>query len=230
MISPETVFSRNLGVWGDKNQKALEQATILVAGVGGLGSVVTETLVRSGVGRLILVDDGVVDSPDLNRQILYTKSDIGRVKVEVAAERLSAVHGLTEIIPLCQRLEAGQPLETDVPFEEIDGLVDCLDNYNSRYILEQMATEDIFLVHGGVQEHYGQVTTIRKNQTPTLATLYANTEDSDSPLPVCSQAVACIASIMSYEVLNNLWDQPQLMNVLQIIELSDFTFSKIELG
>lgn len=229
MIARDTVFSRNTGVWGDDRQKTLERATILVAGAGGLGCFVSQTLVRSGVGCLILVDDGTIDPPDLNRQILYTREDLGRPKVEVAAERLSAIHGLTEIIPLQQRVTANQPLQTVVPPGKINGMVDCLDNFGSRYILEQMVTDRMFLVHGGVQADYGQVTTILKNRTPSLKSIYGNTDEADGPLAVCPQAVACIASAMSYEVLHNIWGEPRLANMLLIIELSDFTFSKITL-
>ncbi|MBU2513171.1 HesA/MoeB/ThiF family protein [bacterium] len=230
MITSDRVFSRNIGVWDRVKQQTLADSSILVAGAGGLGCFVAQTLVRSGIGRLYLMDDGIVDVPDLNRQILYIKDDLGLPKVTIAAERLSAIHGLTEIIPLQQRLVENRLLEINCPLAEIKGFVDCLDNYPSRYLLERMLPEKAFLVHGGVQEHYGQVTTIRKDLTPSLKSLYANTEDSDSPMAVCSQAVSCVASIMSFEVLNNIWGKPQLLNSLLIIELSDFTFSKIKLG
>ena len=95
--------------------------------------------------------------------------------------------------------------------------------------LEQLLKEDMFLVHGGVQNDYGQITTIKKNVTKPLKDLYSTMEDASSPLPVCSQIVACIGSMMAYEVLHNLWDTPQLLNTLLIVELSDFTFSKIQL-
>ncbi len=230
MIQPDEVFTRNIGVWGKEKQQDLAKATVLIAGVGGLGCFVSQTLVRSGIGCLILIDDGMVDPPDLNRQILYTKEDLGKPKVAVAVEQLAKIHGFTEIIPLEQRLSEHSPLPIRFTPNEITGYVDCLDNYQSRYYLEQIVPHHAFLVHGGVQEHYGQVTTIRKNRTPSLASIYANTEDSETPMAVCSQAVSCIASIMSFEVLNNIWNQPQLLNSMLIIELSDFTFSKIALS
>ncbi len=230
MIGRDEVFSRHTAIWGDDKQQALEEATVLVAGVGGLGSFVCQTLVRSGVGCLILVDGGIVDPPDLNRQILYTRADIGRFKVDIAAERLLAIHGLTTIVPLNQRISADTPLQHGLPPGKISGLVDCLDNYNSRFLLEQMLTEEMFLVHGGVQETYGQVTTILKNRTPSLKSLYANIENPEGPMAVCSQAVASISSLMSMEVLNNIWGLPRLNGSLLIVELSDFTFSKIALS
>lgn len=230
MMERREVFSRNLGVWGADHQARLEQATILIAGVGGLGGFVAEILVRSGVGCLILVDDGIVDPPDLNRQILYTRADLDRPKVEAATERLSAIHGLTRIIPVNKRISDGGMSLSDWYSGEVDGLMDCLDNYSSRYGLELMLTGGMFLVHGGVQEDYGQVTTIQRGRTPSLASLFANAVDSPDPPAVCPQAVACIGSIMSYEAINNIRGRPGLMNRLLIIELSDFTQSTISLG
>jgi molybdopterin/thiamine biosynthesis adenylyltransferase len=229
MILPETLFARNILFWGKEKQHKLVEACILVAGVGGLGSTVSEILVRAGIGKLIIVDNGVVDEPDLNRQILYTLDDLGKVKVEVAAEKLAAIHGRSTIVPINRRLENDATLFETLWQSNFQGIADCFDNFRSRFVLEQLLKEEMFLVHGGVQSDYGQITTIKKNTTRMLEDLYSNIEDASSPLPVCPQIVSCVAALMAYEVLNNLWDHPQLLNTLLIVELSDFSFSKIQL-
>ena len=223
-------FARNTLAWGEEKQQRLADACILVAGVGGLGCTVSEILVRSGVGKLIILDNGVVDEPDLNRQILYTLDDLGKKKVDVAAEKLAAIHQQSTIIPINRRIEEDATLFETLWQYKFHGIADCFDNFSSRFVLEQLLKEDMFLVHGGVQNDYGQITTIKKNVTRMLKKLYPNVEDPDSPLPVCPQIVTCVASMMAYEVLNNLWDTPQLMNILLIVELSDFSFSKIQLS
>jgi len=225
----DKIFSRNILAWGQEKQQILSDACILVAGVGGLGCTVAEILVRSGVGKLIILDNGIVDEPDLNRQILYTLDDLGKVKVDVAAEKLSAIHKQSTIVPINRRIEEDTTLFETLWQYELHGIADCFDNFSSRFVLEQLLKEDMFLVHGGVEKDYGQITTIKKNRTRMLKELYPNVEDPDSPLPVCPQIVSCVASMMTYEVLNNLWDTPQLMNTLLIVELSDFSFSKIQL-
>ncbi len=68
------MFERQLPLVGAKGQERLASSGVLIAGVGGLGTVVAESLVRAGVGRLWLVDNDRVSEPDLNRQILYYKS------------------------------------------------------------------------------------------------------------------------------------------------------------
>lgn len=73
---------------GEAGAERLRQAEVAIVGLGGLGCVIAAYLGASGVGKLVLIDDGVVDEPDLGRQWLYTPAGLGRFKVEVAAERL----------------------------------------------------------------------------------------------------------------------------------------------
>ncbi|MDH3960971.1 MAG: ThiF family adenylyltransferase, partial [Desulfuromonadales bacterium] len=64
-------YARQVLHWGAEKQKIIEESSLLIAGVGGLGATVSQLLVRAGIGRLFLVDDGRLDWPDLNRQTLY---------------------------------------------------------------------------------------------------------------------------------------------------------------
>ena len=230
MIDPQQLFARNILFWGGKKQQQLAEARVLVAGVGGLGCTVAEILVRAGVGTLVILDSGIIDEPDLNRQIQYTQEDLGKAKVEVAARKLSAIHQQTTIIPIRKRLEDDSALQDSLRQYKVQGIADCFDTFASRFVLEKSLEEHMFLVHGGVQNDYGQVTTMKRGKTPLFSELYAQMEDSTSPLPVCPQSVICIASLMAHEVMNNLWEEPKLLNTLLIVELADFTFSKIQLG
>lgn len=228
MTSPDSIFSRSILFWGEEKQAMLPRARVLVAGMGGLGCTVSELLVRAGVGTLILLDDGVVDEPDLNRQILYTLDDLGRKKVDAASARLSSIHGHTRIIPVDRKIKKDARLFEELRRHEFLGIADCLDDFKSRFILEGLLEDRIFLVHGGVRNDYGQITTIRKDATKSLKELCPDIDDP-SPLPVCPGIVSCIGSLMAHEVLNNLWNTPRLINAMLIVELSDFSFSKIRL-
>ena len=77
-------YARQVIHWGEENQQKIADAVIMIAGVGGLGATVSQLLVRAGVGKLYLVDDGIVDWPDLNRQLLYGEGDIDREKLPLA--------------------------------------------------------------------------------------------------------------------------------------------------
>ncbi len=230
MSETQQIFSRNRLFWGAAKQARLQHACVLVAGVGGLGCTVAEVLVRAGVGKLILVDRGIIDEPDLNRQILYTLADLGKPKVTVAAERLAAIHQQTEIIPLNLAITDAPEFFEIMSQHHCDGIADCLDNFQSRFVLEQLLTADTFLVHGGVQHDYGQITTIKPTRTRALRELFATIPEAASPIPVCPGIVVCVATLMAHETLNNLWDAPELVNTLLIVELADFSFAKIALA
>ena len=81
-------------------QLALRNATVVVLGSGGLGSWTMAGLACAGVGRIVAVDDDTIELSNLNRQVLYRTSDIGRRKVEVAAEALRGLNPDIDFVPL----------------------------------------------------------------------------------------------------------------------------------
>lgn len=85
-------------------QARLKEAKVSVLGVGGLGSFVALSLASMGVGELIVVDDDTVEESNLNRQVLYTRRDVGRYKVDAAAERLALVNPHIRVTPLRRRV------------------------------------------------------------------------------------------------------------------------------
>src|SRR5947209_14438366 len=90
---------RILAEVGESGQQRLERAAVAIVGVGGLGSPIALYLAAAGVGRIGLLDDQRVDRSNLNRQVLFGEADIGRAKVEAAAERLSAIDPLIRVEP-----------------------------------------------------------------------------------------------------------------------------------
>ena len=75
------------GWWGEAEQKKIEKSTVFIAGAGGLGTTVVVYLAAAGVGCLRICDPDIIDLSNLNRQILYTESDIGEPKVNCLKER-----------------------------------------------------------------------------------------------------------------------------------------------
>ena len=80
-------FSRSNLLITEENTLKLQSKTILLCGVGGVGSYVFESLIRMGVGTIIIVDHDVVSLSNINRQIIATHSTVGKLKVDVAKER-----------------------------------------------------------------------------------------------------------------------------------------------
>lgn len=216
-------YSRQLKHWGAEKQRQLEQTTILVAGLGGLGGTVSELLVRAGIGRIYLVDDGRVDWPDLNRQLLYAERDIGRTKVECAAEALGRINRNTAIIPVDGRIDPAFRCPEDL------GLVaDCLDNYASRFRLEATLPDGAWLVHGAVEGDQGQIVTLRRGRSQSLGELFAGTVQPRGEIAVSGASAAVVASLMTNEIYQVAFGTPKLLDRFLIVSLTDLHFSFLE--
>lgn len=117
---------------GPDGQKKLAGARVLCVGVGGLGSPLALYLAAAGVGRLGLVDPDRVELSNLQRQVLYGSDDVGRPKVEVAAERLRGANHHVEVVTHPVRLDAGNAPGILAGY---DVVADGTDNFATRYLV-----------------------------------------------------------------------------------------------
>lgn len=115
----------------DINQ--LKNKTVAIVGIGGVGGYVAESLARSGVGKLILVDYDVVDETNINRQIIALHSTIGKEKVSLMEERIHDICEDTQVVSY--RIMYGEENRYDIFSEKIDFLVDACDIARSKQIL-----------------------------------------------------------------------------------------------
>jgi molybdopterin synthase catalytic subunit len=210
-------YARQLLHWGEDNQQKLASASVLIAGVGGLGATVSQLLVRAGVGRLFLVDDGIVDWPDLNRQLLYGEGDIGRQKLSLAAERLYEINRTCELVLLEGRIDD----EFIVP-GTVAAVADCLDNYQSRFLLDSLTPDGIHLVHAGLHGDHGQVLTLLSGQSQPLAEIFAGVCQPQGNIPVTPDNVVTLAGLMTNELFATLFGRPKLLDRCLVISFADF--------
>ncbi|MEP7077054.1 MAG: molybdopterin-synthase adenylyltransferase MoeB, partial [Acidobacteriota bacterium] len=117
---------------GLEGQRKLKNARVLTIGTGGLGSPLGLYLAAAGVGTLGIVDFDVVDASNLQRQIIHGTKDIGRPKIESAADRLKDINPNTNIEAFETRLTSENALEL---FKEFDVIVDGTDNFPTRYLV-----------------------------------------------------------------------------------------------
>jgi bacteriocin biosynthesis cyclodehydratase domain-containing protein len=136
LLSPHdlTRFDRQLRYFSDicvdgptpsECQGRLEAAKVVVFGVGGLGSWSAWSLACCGIGELLLIDGDRVEPSNLNRQILYSETDVGRLKAEIAASRLKAFNPAARIVAIGERL--GSEAEIAAAIEGYDLVVDAAD-------------------------------------------------------------------------------------------------------
>lgn len=120
-------------VLGDEGINILQNATVAVIGVGGVGSFSAEALARSGVGNIVLVDKDVIDVTNVNRQIHALHSTVGMLKVEVMKERLLDINPNIKVITYKEMVNADN---FEFIFEnDIDFLIDAIDTISSKALL-----------------------------------------------------------------------------------------------
>ncbi|MEN3008398.1 HesA/MoeB/ThiF family protein [Pseudothermotoga sp.] len=217
------MFERHAQLLGTCLEK-LFQAKVLVAGVGGLGCTVSSLLVRMGVGQIHLLDKGVVDEPDLNRQILYDEFDLGRKKVAVAKEKLSRLGSYAKIFDLDLNLDF------DFCLPNVDVVVDCLDSFEAKFALDSLCErKGVPLVHAGVQGFCGQVSTILPGSV-RLKRLFRTVPKEETIRQVYPPLVSLIASLQVHEVIKLLCDEePNLVGKIFLVDLSSMRFEVIKL-
>ncbi len=132
------LFSRTELLLGSEVVASLRQKNIILFGVGGVGSWCAESLVRSGVEKLTIVDYDIVDQTNTNRQLVATSSTIGKVKVEVLKARLLDINPSASIIAICQVFSA-ETLET-FSLEQYDCILDCIDSLSAKTLLLTAST------------------------------------------------------------------------------------------
>jgi adenylyltransferase/sulfurtransferase len=131
-------YSRHLIIpeVGMDGQKRLKNAKVLVIGAGGLGSPALLYLAAAGVGTLGIVEFDVVDSSNLQRQIIHGQSDIGRSKAESARDSIKETNPFVEVRIHETRLEASNVLDI---FKDYDLILDGTDNFATRYLVNDAA-------------------------------------------------------------------------------------------
>jgi molybdopterin/thiamine biosynthesis adenylyltransferase len=223
-----TRYSRQMLVagWGEEGQKRLKRSRVFIAGAGGLGSPVSIYLVVAGVGEIKICDADTIELSNLNRQILHTDARIGELKATSAAKTLGQLNPTTSIVTYADYLDernveriVGQP----------DIIVDCLDNFETRYLLNAYCLENkVPFVHGAVRGMMGQVTFLSPPETPCLRCIFPEPVPKEI-FPVVGVTPGVIGSIQAMEVLKFLTAVGvMLKGRLIFFDGEDMTFTVVE--
>lgn len=225
-----TRYSRQMLIpWlGAEAQERLKSSHVLVAGIGGLGCSSSLFLTSAGVGSITLVDFDTVGLSDLNRQVIYWHKDIGRKKVEVAAEGLSQLNPDVRIYPQDARISESNVYDL-LGVAEI--VVDGLDNLGARYILNSACIKKgIPYIYGSVLGLRGVMTVIIPGKTPCLRCIYPKERVQTGPLPVLGSAPAIIANLQVIEAIKILAKRgPSLAGRMVVFHGDTMKFITLEL-
>jgi len=155
---------------GMEGQQKLKAARVLCIGAGGLGSPLALYLTAAGVGTLGIVDFDVVDYTNLQRQIIHSTADVGRKKLDSAAEKLKAINPFVEIRKYDTRLSSDNALEI---FRDFDIIADGTDNFPTRYLVNDACViTGKPNVYGSIFRFEGQASVFATKDGPCYRCLY----------------------------------------------------------
>lgn len=159
---------------GKEGQRRLASSSVLLVGLGGLGSAVAPILAGAGVGRIGLCDHDTVSWSNLPRQTLYTEEEVGRPKCEAALRRLAALSSATRFECHAEGLT---PANAERLVAAYDLVVDCCDNFATRYLLDEACAEvGRPWVYGSIGAFHGQVSLFNGRTGRRYTELYPDRE------------------------------------------------------
>ena len=193
---------------GIEGQQKLLAAHALIIGTGGLGSPAALFMASSGVGRITLCDDDVVDLTNLQRQIAHRTSTIGLAKVVSAQAALSDINPEVKVTALQERVDEARLAQL---VASADVVLDCSDNFATRYALNRVChAAKKPLVSGAATRFDGQVNVFdfRHNDSPCYNCLYPEQSESEETrcavMGVFAPLVGIIGSMQAAEALKVL--------------------------
>jgi adenylyltransferase/sulfurtransferase len=201
-------YRRQILLFGEEGQEKLKQSHLFIAGAGGLGSPIAIYLAVAGIGTITIVDMDTVDQTNLNRQILHTDRDIGKKKTVSAIEKLHELNPDITINAIDATISAGNIRDL---VGRADGIVDAMDNYPVRYLLNRTALEmKIPLFHGAIRGLHGQATTIVPGKTPCLQCIFPGAPPEEV-FPVVGVTAGIIGTIQANEAIKYLTGEGNLL-------------------
>ncbi|GAB2687280.1 molybdopterin-synthase adenylyltransferase MoeB [Thalassiella azotivora] len=207
-LTPQEVtrYSRHLLLpdVGEVGQRRLKNARVLVVGAGGLGAPSITYLAAAGVGTIGVVDDDVVDTSNLQRQVIHGVADVGRPKVRSAAEAVAALNPLVRVVEHDERLTADNALDLVGGY---DLVLDGADNFGTRYLVSDACEVlDVPEVWASVLRFDAQVSVFWRRYGPTYRDLFPE-PPAPGTVPSCAEGgvlgamVGTVGSLMATEAV-----------------------------
>lgn len=222
------IFMEEVSIEG---QRKINAAKVLIIGAGGLGSPVIQYLAAAGVGKLGVVDFDDLEIHNLNRQVIHQEKFIGKPKVESARNFIAEFNTSIEFIPIHEKLDA---MNIQDIFEGYDLIVDCSDNFDTRYLINDFCVKfKIPLVYGSIFSFEGQVAIFNYKGSKSLRDLFPEAP-KDEDIQNCDQfgvlgaLPGIVGSMMAMLALKVIIELPVQSNLLTIIDCYEWKFTQIK--
>jgi molybdopterin-synthase adenylyltransferase len=216
--------------FGESAQRKLKSSTVLISRVGGVGGSVAYQLAAAGIGRLILPMAGVVNPPDLNRQLLQTHERIGQPRLPSIERRLRELNPRVEIIAIPENMHEANAPEL---VRQADLVVDAAPLFEERFALNRAAvTERRPMVECAMYAMEGYVTTFLPGRTGCLACLVPEVPSywrrQFPVLGAVSGTVGCLGAVEAVKVLTGLGEP--LADILLKMDLASMQFRRVQIA
>ena len=222
MILPE------LGLDG---QKKIIDSSVAVIGMGGLGCPASQSLVISGVGRLVIVDGDKVELSNLHRQSLYNIDDVELSKVEIAKTKLNVLNIDTVIEPYDCYIDESNGLKI---LKNVDIIIDATDNFQSRKKIDKISKSlKIPMVYGGLYKYEGHVSVFNFNNGPSYSELFPkpnkdlNSCDNSGTIGMLPSIIGNIQALEAIKIILGI--NQNLSGELLIYDALNHDINKIKL-
>ena len=211
-----------LNKFGEQGQIALQNAKVLIVGVGGLGNPAAHYIAASGVGTLYLADGDEIEISNLPRQTLFAKENLGENKAQAAQEKLQQQYPDVEIEVIDEMLDDEL---ASYYISQVDIVLDCTDNINARYLLNQACIAlKVPLVIGAATGYDGQSLFVDSNYDASACYQCLFPASEKAPVQNCqtlgilSPVLAIIAGMQALQALKYLAGIEVKTNQLQMFD------------
>lgn len=215
---------------GINGQIKIKQSKVAIIGAGGLGCPVLHYLTSVGVGTIGVIDFDTIEVSNLHRQTLYNAEDVGKPKVDVAIQKLSAQNPFINLIshPILLNEDNAETI-----LSQYDIIVDGCDNFLTRYIVNDICVKlNKPLVYGSILNYEGQIAVFNYKGSKNLRDLFPEPPNSED-VPSCSEngvlgtVPGIIGTMMAQETINVIMEKPSLINTLGIYSTNTFKLRRL---
>lgn len=215
---------------GINGQIKIKQSKVAVIGAGGLGCPVLQYLTSVGIGTIGVIDFDTIEVSNLHRQTLYTNEEVGKQKVEIAIQKLTAQNPFIKLIshPILLNEDNVESI-----LSQYDIIVDGCDNFLTRYVVNDTCVKlNKPLVYGSILNYEGQLAVFNYKGSKNLRDIFPEPPNSED-VPSCSgngvlgTVPGIIGIMMAQETINIIMDKPSLLNTIGIFSVDSFKFKKL---
>jgi adenylyltransferase/sulfurtransferase len=226
------IILKNIGALG---QRKIQDAKVLIIGMGGLGCPAAEFLTRSGIGTLGIVDHDRVSLSNIHRQTLYTEKDVKKSKVKIAKKKLNEINSKTKINIFNYKLNK---IKFNKIIKNYDYIVDGTDNFESKFLINDISLDyKKFLVVGAISKFDGHIFSFdfKNKNNPSLRDFYQEEVVADDILNceydgILGTVAGIVGTMQANEILRKILNIGQNLNgFILILDLLNLNIRRVKL-